>query len=72
MSTPKTPQSNERRSEKDRRQGIDRRQSDGAPPVTYERRHTIEPRQPDVAEIEMTPEELEALGFTQRPPGTQK
>lgn len=51
----------------DRRSGIDRRQVQNEPPASYERRRTIEPRQPEVVEIELSPEELIALGFDTTP-----
>lgn len=47
----------------DRRTGNDRRQVNGESPVPQERRVTIEPRQPEVVEIQVTPEEFAALGF---------
>lgn len=50
----------------DRRSGRDRRQTVGQPPQNHERRVTVEPRQPEVIEIEVTPEELDAMGFTTR------
>jgi len=50
----------------DRRSGRDRRQTVGQPPLNHERRVTVEPRQPEVIEIEVTPEELDAMGFATR------
>ena len=50
----------------DRRSGRDRRQTVGQPPQNHERRVTVEPRQPEVIEIEVTPEELDAMGFATR------
>ncbi|GAA4420131.1 hypothetical protein [Acidovorax lacteus] len=47
----------------DRRSGQDRRQAELGPPGSNERRTTIEPRQPEMVEIEVTEEELRALGF---------
>ena len=64
--TPPAPEG-DRRSHHDRRSGIDRRQAEAGPPSAYERRRSIEPRQPDVTELELSPEELEALGFTRAP-----
>lgn len=57
----------DRRSHHDRRSGIDRRQQEAGPPTAYERRRAIEPRQPDVTELSLSPEELKALGFTRAP-----
>lgn len=57
----------DRRTMHDRRQGKDRRQAEAGPPTPYERRRTIEARQPEVAELDLSPEELEALGFTRAP-----
>ena len=50
----------------DRRSGRDRRQTVGQSPLNHERRVTVEPRQPEVIEIEVTPEELDAMGFATR------
>lgn len=47
----------------DRRSGKDRRQSDQGPPSTRERRTTVEPRLPEMVEIQVTDEELRSLGF---------
>jgi hypothetical protein len=44
-----------------RRSGKDRRQVDEGPPTRVERRKTPEPRQPDVAEIELTESQWGAL-----------
>lgn len=38
----------------------------GPTPLNHERRATVEPRQPEVIEIEVTPEELDAMGFATR------
>ena len=45
----------------DRRSGKDRRQRDDAPPSGRERRRGIEPRRPEVAEVEITPSQWDAL-----------
>lgn len=45
----------------ERRSGSDRRRSDAGPPAGRERRVGMEPRKPDVREIEMTPSEWAAL-----------
>lgn len=42
---------------RDRRSGVDRRQKDLGPPRGIERRKGIEPRKPEVTEIEITPSE---------------
>lgn len=57
----------QKRTPTDRRSGADRRQSDAQPPAQIERRQTIEPRQPEVVEIEISPEQLIALGFEAPP-----
>jgi hypothetical protein len=49
----------------DRRSGKDRRQREDGPPGKHERRHTIEPRQPEVRELHLSSEELAAMGFGQ-------
>lgn len=51
----------------ERRSGQDRRQKEDGPPDKHERRRAIEPRQPDVSELHLSPEEFEAMGFTQAP-----
>lgn len=45
----------------ERRSGADRRKVDKGPPGGRERRVTIEPRKPDVREVELTPSEWAAL-----------
>ena len=45
----------------ERRSGADRRQVEEGPPGLRERRRLVEPRGPEVAEIEMTPSEWDAL-----------
>ncbi len=56
----------------ERRSGQDRRQREDGPPDKHERRRTIEPRQPEVSELHLSTEELEAMGFTQAPTGPKK
>lgn len=41
----------------ERRTGDDRRRADKGPPRGRERRVTLEPRQPEVVELDITPEE---------------
>ncbi|WP_081679666.1 hypothetical protein [Acidovorax sp. JHL-9] len=53
----------DRRQNIDRRSGQDRRQQEQGPPTSYERRRSIEPRQPELTELELSDEELKALGF---------
>jgi len=53
----------DRRQNIDRRSGQDRRQQEQGPPDSYERRRSIEPRQPELTELELSDEELRALGF---------
>ena len=50
----------------DRRSGQDRRQTARQSALNHERRVTVERRQPEVIEIEVTPEELDAMGFATR------
>jgi hypothetical protein len=45
----------------ERRSGQDRRRLEGTPPTGRERRRAIEPRKPEVAELEMTPSQWDAL-----------
>lgn len=45
----------------ERRAGGDRRKTDGAPPSGWERRRGVEPRRPEVVELEMTPSQWDAL-----------
>ena len=54
----------EQRHETDRRSGQDRRQQEQGPPTSFEQRRTIEARQPELTELELSDEELKALGFT--------
>lgn len=52
----------------ERRSGVDRRKKDVGPPVGRDRRVSIEPRKPDVQEIEMTPSEWASLAGHASPP----
>jgi hypothetical protein len=45
----------------ERRTGNDRRRRETSPPASWERRRAIEPRKPEVAELEMTPSQWDAL-----------
>ena len=54
--------------EGDRRSGADRRKVDIAPPGKVDRRRSVESRQPDVTEIEMSPSEWGALKQEVNPP----
>jgi hypothetical protein len=45
----------------ERRSGVDRRQHEGSPPFKAERRRGIEPRRPEVTELEMTPSQWDTL-----------
>jgi hypothetical protein len=59
----------ERRQHHERRSGQDRRQEEQGPPTPYERRRSVEPRQPEMTELLLSEEELKALGFlTDDPP----
>lgn len=62
----------ERRNTTDRRSGKDRRQEENGPPTSYERRRTVEARQPELTELNLSEEELRALGFTQNAPVPRK
>jgi hypothetical protein len=53
----------DRRTIVDRRSGKDRRQVELGPPGAFERRRSIEARQPEMVEIELSEDELRALGF---------
>ena len=58
----------ERRATTDRRSGNDRRQEEQGPPTNYERRRSVEARQPELTELHLSEEELKELGFTQEQP----
>ena len=58
----------DRRQTTDRRSGQDRRQKEQGAPTSYERRRSIEPRQPELTELELSEEELKALGFVPSQP----
>lgn len=62
----------ERRTTTDRRSGKDRRQDEKGPPTSYERRRTVEARQPELTELHLSDEELKALGFNQDSPVPKK
>lgn len=55
--------STDRRIPTDRRSGSDRRQDEKGPPTNFERRRTVEARQPELVELDLSVEELKALGF---------
>ncbi|MFN4118922.1 hypothetical protein [Acidovorax sp.] len=55
--------STDRRAPIDRRTGRDRRQDEKGPPTAFERRRTVEARQPEMVEVQVTEEELKAMGF---------
>jgi hypothetical protein len=54
----------------ERRSGQDRRRVDKGPPGGHERRRSVEPRRPEVEEIDMSPSEWDALsqGDTKKGP----
>lgn len=54
-----TPQS----AAQDRRTGKDRRQEELGPPSGYERRRSVEPRLPEVTELEVTEDQFREFGF---------
>lgn len=67
--------STERRTPTDRRSGKDRRHEENGPPTSFERRRTIEARQPELTELHLSEDELKALGFVDTPkpgPGPTK
>ncbi len=45
----------------ERRSGHDRRRRESAPPGGWERRRSVGPRKPDVAELEITPSQWDLL-----------
>jgi len=45
----------------ERRIGADRRRRDAGPPGGWERRRNVEPRKPEVTELEFTPSQWDAL-----------
>jgi len=55
----------------ERRAGADRRRVDKGPPGSHERRRNVEPRRPEVEEIDMSPSEWDALsqGGVKKGPG---
>jgi hypothetical protein len=56
----------------DRRSGIDRRKADQGPPKgKRERRISVEPRKPDVQEVDLSPSDWAAFEATV-PPATRK
>lgn len=65
--------STERREPTDRRSGKDRRQTEAGPPTSFERRRTVEARQPELTELHLSEDELKALGFgeTHKPEPTK-
>lgn len=52
----------------DRRSGVDRRRVDKGPPGARERRRLVEPRRPEVAELEMSEAEWAQLSAELPPP----
>jgi hypothetical protein len=55
-------------SKDERRSGVDRRREDDPPPKGIERRKGVEPRKPEVTEIDMTPSEFGRLTAEVVPP----
>jgi len=45
----------------ERRSGNDRRQREALPPTDWERRRSLEPRKPEVFDLEVTPSQWDAL-----------
>lgn len=58
-----TTMSVERRVATDRRSGKDRRETEAGPPTNFERRRNVEARQPELTELHLSEDELQALGF---------
>lgn len=52
----------------ERRTGEDRRRVDNGPPGKHERRRSLEPRKPEVVELDMTNSEWSALSDESMPP----
>ena len=52
----------------DRRSGADRRRVDSGLPRKYERRRGVEPRRPEVVELEMSDSEFMVFGEALPPP----
>jgi hypothetical protein len=63
----KSPKSVGAKAPDERRSGKDRRANDLVPPKGIERRRTIEPRKPDVVELDLSESEW---GKLQLPPGS--
>jgi len=63
QATTRTPTPSERRS------GDDRRRIEGAPPGKHDRRRGLEPRLPEVVELDMTNSEWMSLGDDPLPKG---
>ncbi len=59
MSSAKKPPANP--SASDRRSGADRRKADKGPPTGRDRRIGMEPRKPEISEVEISPSEWAAL-----------
>ena len=55
-------------SDDDRRTGEDRRRVDNGPPGKHERRRSLEPRKPEVVELDMSNSEWSALSDEPMPP----
>lgn len=51
----------------ERRSGHDRRRRDQLPPDGHERRRTVEPRQPEIIELDFTPSQWGALSGDELP-----
>ncbi|MDH4415871.1 hypothetical protein DBR12_09425 [Acidovorax sp. HMWF029] len=62
----------ERRAVTDRRNGKDRRETEAGPPTNFEQRRNVEARQPELTELHLSDDELEALGFAPRKSAPQK
>lgn len=67
-----TTMSVERRVASDRRSGKDRRETEAGPPTNFERRRTVEARQPELTELHLSEDELKALGFAPGKSAPQK
>jgi hypothetical protein len=59
-------------SDDDRRTGEDRRRVDNGPPGKHERRRSLEPRKPEVVELDMSNSEWSALSDDPAPPKLPK
>ena len=58
--------------DQERRQGVDRRQVDTGPPTKHDRRRALEPRKPEVVELDMSNSEWAALSEEPAEPAVRR